>query len=480
LSSSPPTHPGDLRRDLFLVAAAGVLAFVPFLGQTRRLASNEIRHAEIAREMAESGDFLIPRLLGRPYLNKPPVLHAAAALLFRAAGRPSLGLARAPSVAAGILGALLLYGIGRTLADRRTALLAAILVLGVPGYGRMAREVHPDMIYAAGILLSCFALGRDMKAASDRPVWPVLAGFGSGLATLAKGPLGLLFPLLFLLLAPSGRPDLRRPRAGVWLLFLASSAATLALWAIPVRLRDGGEYLHGVLTQPDLGEDLQESKHGLLWYLPPLFASFLPFSLFLPLAAVRTAGRRAFTPLAIGGAMLLVLSIVPKKRSHYLLPIYPFLSLGVAEAVVGCARRRWIPRVAGALAAASLAGNSVYLGLLMPLFHPQEADNVALAREVVERVEPGRPLIVSRGMAELLAFVGRRNRVWEAPGPEDLLERIREGGVGTYLVLPEERSGAILRALEGRVALSPVLAKDLASTRKGRRWDVLRVDSIRP
>ncbi|MBM3890800.1 MAG: hypothetical protein FJ388_16950, partial [Verrucomicrobia bacterium] len=78
--------------ELLLITAVGLATLLPFIGQTRDLSSREIRHAEIAREMAVSGDFLVPTLLGRPYCDKPPVLHAAAALLYRVAGEPSMAL----------------------------------------------------------------------------------------------------------------------------------------------------------------------------------------------------------------------------------------------------------------------------------------------------------------------------------------------------------------------------------------------------
>src|SRR6516165_2279344 len=61
-------------RDAWLVAVFGAVALLPFLGQTHDVASHEIRHAEIGREMAASGDFLIPTLLGRPYQDKLPLM----------------------------------------------------------------------------------------------------------------------------------------------------------------------------------------------------------------------------------------------------------------------------------------------------------------------------------------------------------------------------------------------------------------------
>ena len=72
--------------DLLWLTLLSALVLFPALGQNRDWSSREIRHAEIIREMAESGDFFVPTLMGESYRDKPPVMHAAAALLVRMIG----------------------------------------------------------------------------------------------------------------------------------------------------------------------------------------------------------------------------------------------------------------------------------------------------------------------------------------------------------------------------------------------------------
>jgi len=103
--------------DLVLLLIVSTASVFPFLGQNNHWASREIRHAEIIREMAESGDYLIPHLLGEPYCDKPPVMHVPAALLTRWLGEPSMWVARLPCAVAAILGVLATYGIGRLLRE---------------------------------------------------------------------------------------------------------------------------------------------------------------------------------------------------------------------------------------------------------------------------------------------------------------------------------------------------------------------------
>jgi len=47
---------------------------------------DEGRYAEIAREMALSGDFITPRLNGIKYFEKPPLQYWTTALAFKALG----------------------------------------------------------------------------------------------------------------------------------------------------------------------------------------------------------------------------------------------------------------------------------------------------------------------------------------------------------------------------------------------------------
>src|SRR3990167_609419 len=149
--------------DLLLLTALFAMVIFPALGQNREWANHEIRHAEIIREMVENGDYLIPRLMGRVYYDKPPVMHAIAAVLTRMVGKPSMMIARIPSAAAGILGVLAVYGIGLLLLDRRSALIAAIALLGMPGYSIVARHARPDMILCASVLCSCLCIGLGMR-----------------------------------------------------------------------------------------------------------------------------------------------------------------------------------------------------------------------------------------------------------------------------------------------------------------------------
>ena len=83
---------------LLLLVLAVAVAF-PFLGSFGLLEPDEGRFAQIGREMAASGDFLIPRLNGIEQFYKPPLVYWISAVGMRLFG-VSEWTARLPSALA--------------------------------------------------------------------------------------------------------------------------------------------------------------------------------------------------------------------------------------------------------------------------------------------------------------------------------------------------------------------------------------------
>jgi len=111
-----------------LCIAATTLALALF--HTRALPlidRDEGRYAEAAREMLASGDWLVPRLFGVAYLEKPPLFYWLTAAAYRIAGIDELGarLVSALAAAAGVLGIGLL---GRRCFGPRAGLLGATVL----------------------------------------------------------------------------------------------------------------------------------------------------------------------------------------------------------------------------------------------------------------------------------------------------------------------------------------------------------------
>ena len=157
-----------------------------------------------------------------------------------------------------------------------------------------------------------------------------------GLATLCKGPVGLVLPLTVVgsfTLKDGGLRSLRRLRP---VLGLAVFAMVVLPWYAYAAWRTGGSSLREFILRDNVGRYLAPLQHhaGPFWiYVPALFVAFLPWSVFLP-GALRAPERGAAYRLTVLWAAipLVFFSFAATKLPHYLLPIFPALSILVGAA----------------------------------------------------------------------------------------------------------------------------------------------------
>ncbi len=258
--------------------------------------------------MAETGDWITPRLYGQPWFEKPILYYWAAAIGFRlhlstewAARLPSAFAALFAAIAIGWL-AWKLYGntIGgsyveadREIGDpaptgrlaRNPAILAPILFSTSVAAIGFARAGTPDMLFsssltlamasAAHILHRAGALRGNRNPLSDpapRDFWPLLA-FGAflGAAVLAKGPAGILLAggsvALWALATRKWRVAFRlaHPVAIVACCVVALPWYAICAWRNP-------DFLRVFILQ-----------HNFERYLTPLFRHRQPFWFFGPI-----------------------------------------------------------------------------------------------------------------------------------------------------------------------------------------------------
>ena len=163
------------------------------LGSLALMQPDEGRNAEVAREMAVSGSWLVPTLEGLPYLDKPAAYFAAVSVSLRVFGVNEWG-ARLPSALCGALILVLLYAFARRQYDAITAALSVIVVATSPMVFAFSRIVIMDVMLGlctvAAILAAFVAEEGD---APDRR-WHAAGAAAAGLGMLVKGPVGVLVP----------------------------------------------------------------------------------------------------------------------------------------------------------------------------------------------------------------------------------------------------------------------------------------------
>jgi 4-amino-4-deoxy-L-arabinose transferase-like glycosyltransferase len=169
---------------------------------------DEPRYAWVARAMAESGDWVTPRLYGEPWFEKPPLLYWGAALCFKLFG-VSEAAARLPSAISALLATLALAWLAWRIHGAETArwvLLFLPTTVGMIGFSHASATDMPftamltmAMVAAAvllglvpphepsSILFSAFVFVRSSTLFTS-----LLFGLFLGLAVLAKGPAALI------------------------------------------------------------------------------------------------------------------------------------------------------------------------------------------------------------------------------------------------------------------------------------------------
>jgi 4-amino-4-deoxy-L-arabinose transferase-like glycosyltransferase len=355
------------RRDLLILALLGGLLFLPGLGRRDLWNPDEARYAEVAREMAASGSWAVPLLNGQVYSQKPPLLFWSIAFCGWLRGGIDETAARLPSALSAIGALLLVYRIGERFFGRRAAWMAAaafgtcIRILWQGRFGQI------DMLLTFLVALGVWFWVRGYT--EERPRLYLLFFVFAGLATLAKGPVGLLPPLLSVLAfltVTRNRGEVRRLRIG---LGLALWAAVVLAWLVPAGLAAGPDYLRQIILRQNVTRYANPWHHFAPWYyyLELLPTEFFPWSFLLPTAIVvgwkRIAGKERdgfLFCLCWMIVTLLFFTLSPAKREVYILTMYPGMALVVGAGLDRAAAewprwRRWLVIPLGLVAVLTVA-----------------------------------------------------------------------------------------------------------------------------
>ncbi len=336
----PPSPPRSwFRRTplLLLLAVAACLFFVA-LGRLSLIEPDEGRNAEVAREMVVKGDWIVPHFDGFAYLDKPPVYFWLVAASFKLGGF-SEASARFSSALAALGTMLLVWFLARRMFDDRTGLYAGIIFATSPLVVIFAREVIFDMTltFFVTAAMVCYWLGE--TSARRRRLWDGLFFAAMGVATLTKGPVGFLLPLLSILAyqALSGR--LRRLKEMNWGLGLAAFLMVTLPWFIAVSIRHP-DFPGYAFWQESLERFATGHSHRsgpIYYYLGIYLAGFLPWSFFLAFAAYhrikrwRELRQQQLAPvlflLSWVGVIFVFFSISRSKLPGYFLPAIIPLSI---------------------------------------------------------------------------------------------------------------------------------------------------------
>jgi len=474
--NAPATSAPARRISLALVLAAS-LALSLFLAlRLPLLDPDEGRNAEVAREMAVSGDLVIPHLAGMPYLDKPPGFFWAAALSIRGFGPTPLA-ARLPSILAALALLALLGRAARRAGGERFGWIAPALLAAAPLFAALAAYVIFDMMLALCVTIVWLGLAREVEeaggdegASSSGPArlrrrLLMFAAIAAGI--LIKGPVMLGWALGGSL----GAALLTRSRASLaWLVWWPGWILALGIpgaWFAAATARFP-EYPHYAFLEESLERLTSNSFHRQQpwWFVPAvLVGGTLPWSLLTRWSRARLEASAPAVNVAAGaGVGFMLFAAVFFTLSHsklvtYLLPALPPLAW--------CAAATWAgPATSGARRLAlvislSLAPAAVIVAAWAGWLRdsPLLAGGAPLARAVIAAGSPalcyqrcyspgtdfllGRasPLVSTRGEEITSNYVVRYRDALMARGEWRLLDRVPRDFAGILVRSARDTSG---------------------------------------
>jgi len=323
-------------RDIAILAGFCLVLLFFGLGELPFYSRGEPREGLVVWEMYSSGNWILPAVNGDYIPFKPPLFHWLALLVSYVFGRVDEFTLRLPSALLATAAVLVIYQMAARLWGQRAAIIAGVVLATCAEWWQAGTETQVDMTLAFFVSAACLYFDllyheHDVSLLKALGL-PLLLG----LATLAKGPIGLALPgiifLIFLLL----RRDFAFVRqlhpflGGMVFLLIAGSWYAAALW-------QGGPafFLRQIVNENIRTAAGTYGHHQPVYYYLPIFLeNSLPWSFFIPCMAVffyrrrhRLEEERLLFYLVWLFSVLIFFSASLGKRGVYILPLYPAFAL---------------------------------------------------------------------------------------------------------------------------------------------------------
>lgn len=365
------------RKSRYLVILLSVLLFIPFLGEKNFYTRGEAREA-LATQSVFDGSLILPRGYGNIVASKPPALQWLGALFSLPVGKVNEFTARLPSALASIFFITTLFFFLESRFGYRNAILTSCILMTSLEWFRLSGTARVDMlntVFICSAILSMYLFFTEKKQLHILLIPVFLIG-----AVLTKGPVGIILfsGITFLYFIANKQPLTSYIKIiGVCSLSLLCAC----LWYLAAH-KVGGEEFYNTVFKENLSRfegTIPDAPHkaSIFYLYGTLLVGFIPWIfLLLPewitlkvipwinsykaersiLGAAETKSKRIkrdyknivsllsswwskrdevhslkLLSYCVIVVILAFYSIPQGKRSVYLLPAYPFISLLLAQ-----------------------------------------------------------------------------------------------------------------------------------------------------
>ncbi len=317
----------------------------------------EPREAAVAVSMVEKGEWVLPKVYADEFAYKPPFTHWLMAVFSLPQGEVTPLTSRLPSVVSFVfmIGVCFLF-YGRKMRGQE-AFLACIILITSFELHRAAMTARVDMVLTCLIVLGLIMLffwEEDRKLTGMPLGIPVVLGC----ATLVKGPVGIVLPLLvfgiYLLLLRYNFWKI----AGKFVCVTLLSMILPAIWYV-LAYRQGGQAFLDLIWAENFGRFFGTTNLNIsyelgheepFWYnFVTLLSGFIPWTIFLLISLfgikytfeikgiknlwnnVLSMEKIYLFSLVAAVTIFIFYSIPISKRSVYIMPAYPFIAVFMAR-----------------------------------------------------------------------------------------------------------------------------------------------------
>ena len=336
------------------------------IGRRPLVNQDEARFALLAREGVEHGQWMLPRVRGVIYLNKPPLYFWTVGLLAVPFGVVDETSAPLASLLSALATLVAVVAIGRRLWSPEVGLAGALVLATAPYFYFMSHQVLSDVMMTAWLAWALYFLVTARAAAV--PTWR-LVGFYLCVAgaVASKGPAALmaLAGALAVVLLDDGWKGARWLRLPMGVGILALSTLP---WLLPYVLQKERSYLDGVVVRHYGDWYLREKTGSRLAEFGGNLGRFMPWTIMGPAAVWwwwrdRDPRRRPLIVWTL--ALAAAVSLSGEQRARYFVPVLPPLALLVGEVLVRGAADRRLRRMLAALLAVMLVAVAALVVVLL-------------------------------------------------------------------------------------------------------------------
>lgn len=299
---------------------------------------DEGRYGDISRWMYESGDWLVPRLNGLPFLHKPPLLHWLTSGLLEVFGVHVWVLRVVPAMA-GFITLLAIFWFIKKHVNESLARTSVMVLLGSLLFFGSAEYVNHDLLVATGMSVTIFALADFVLTNNRRSLF--IGYIACALAFLSKGLIGILLPGFVLLPWIIATGQYKRILPTLNPIAIVLFAAIALPWVVLVQQKYP-QFVHYFFIEQQFDRFNSSgfnNKQPWYFYIAILLGSFLFWLVYL-----RAKWSWQQTKTTLGPqlhwlmvwwsiAMIVFFSIPQSKLAGYILPAVPPLAILLATGI---------------------------------------------------------------------------------------------------------------------------------------------------